>query len=76
LKITVKSAEKGKIKLQIRRKTGFEYKDIEIEKLHGYVMAMEFLADSNQEDFIFLMDDNMKKNVAERLKEMEQLHTK
>jgi hypothetical protein len=74
--ITVKSAEKGKIKLQIRRKTGFEYKEIEIEKMHNYITAMEFVADSHQEDFIFLIDDKMKSFVAERLENLAIEHNK
>jgi len=76
MKITIVSAHEGKIKLQIRRKTGFEYKDIDIEKLHDYLMQQKFIADHNQEEFIFLINEKMKSFVAERLKEMEQLHNK
>jgi hypothetical protein len=72
--ITLISAHEGKIKLQIRQKTGFEYKEIEIEKLHDYLTAMEFYCDSHQEEFVFRMNDKMKNYVAERLKEMEQLY--
>ena len=74
--ITLISAQEGLIKLQIRKKTGFEYKEIELEKMHDYITAMEFHADSNQEEFIFLMDDKMKKYVAARLEILEKQYTK
>jgi hypothetical protein len=72
--ITLKSAHEGKMKLQIRRKTGFEYKDIEIENLYNFLMEQEFICDYHQEEFIFLMDDKMKNYVAERLENLAKHH--
>ena len=73
--LTLKSASKGLYTIQIRKPYGdIEYKQIEPEKLHDFILAYETYSEVNGFDFRFIFDEPVKRYCKEWLKDHVESH--